>query len=189
VYLCRAVVPRLQHHELSGPLALAAALAVVWVLVIHHGGVIGLLGQIRRAGVGEPLERVVSTIREETPPGATVLSFSPYPPLWAGRRGLPGLEYSYVGFVPGWPTPRAERYRRYNEEMLVGWVTARRAELLVIMDVDREAFLFGSGRAGPAAWNAFETAVACHYGLVRTFYLDKAWGDVRFYRPMPAGVC
>jgi hypothetical protein len=189
VYVCRAVVPRLEHHELGGFLAATAALAMVWVPVIHHGGVIGLLGQLKRAGAGESLEQVVATIREETPANATVLSFSPYLPLWAGRRGLPGLEYSHVGFVPGWPTPRAERYRRYNEEMMVGWVTTRRADFVVITDMDREAFLFGSGPSGPAAWNSFETAIACHYGLVRTIYLDKAWGGVRFYRPKPAGAC
>ncbi|MBI3637915.1 MAG: hypothetical protein HY216_17105 [Candidatus Rokubacteria bacterium] len=188
VHVCRRW-PWTSDARIRRTLVIAGILALLWPPLMHRDGAQKLLANVRAGLRGDRFPTMVATVERLTPPGGMVFTFNPYVALLAHRSFPSGLEFSFMGFTPYWDTARALRFHRFNEDVLVSWVTARTVDVILLTDKDARPFQRVAGTAAPAyarAWTAFERAVAEHYRLVERYPVDDYWGEARFYVRAPA---
>jgi len=122
------------------------------------------------------INKIASLVKKMTSKDDEILTFTQQFATVADRRIISGLEFSYPGFAPDWNRRECEKYHLYNTEILLDYVTSRKAKLIVLTDQDYQIFSHqGRYIKGPFVWELFLTAVNQNYRLIKKIDAQGAW--------------
>jgi hypothetical protein len=113
------------------------------------------------------INRIASLVKKMTSKDDEILTFTQQFAAVADRRLISGLELSYQTYVPDWNRRECEKYHLYNTEILLDYVTSRKAKVIILTDYDYWTFNSqGRYSKGPFVWDLFLKAVNQHYKLM-----------------------
>lgn len=132
------------------------------------------------------LNLVSQKIRHYTDEDDKIFTFTPIYAASAGRMVMPGMERFYYSFFPTWSTEKAKEYNVANAEMLLDYLSSKKAGAVVLTD-----WYFGNEKArGRAVVDkyrpSFQEAIEKNYYLAEKIENINFEGAVYIYLPKKA---
>lgn len=127
------------------------------------------------------LNLVSQKIKQYTGENDRIFTFTPIYAASAGRRVMPGMERFYYSFFPTWSTEKAKEYNVANADMLLDYLSSKKAGAVVLTD-----WYFGNEKArGRAVIDkyrpSFQESIEKNYYLAEKIEGINFEGDVYIY--------